>query len=306
MNIIVTGGNGFLGSNIVKKFIKEKNNLLVFSKNNNNLLDVLDKINYISSNSDELILYKNTIIEFKPDAVIHCGWFGGNKYNDINDIKQFHDNIPSSIKLIELLSELDKKPSFIGFGSFSEYGTIFKQATEDDTENPTNLYGLSKLTFKNYSKLLCNQYNINWTWIRPCFVYGPNDVKTRLIPRLINKFINNENITLDECNSTLDYLYVEDFVRYVYQLTLKKSIGIYNLCSGNEYKLKDVINLIKSLTNSSSEIVFDSSINRGASFNYVCGNNEKIQKTLNIKNSTNLTLGITNIINYEKSSSCKE
>ena len=49
MNILVTGGNGFLGSNTVKKLIKEKHNVLVISKNKNNIQDVLDKCLFISS-----------------------------------------------------------------------------------------------------------------------------------------------------------------------------------------------------------------------------------------------------------------
>ena len=38
--------------------------------------------------------------------------------------------------------------------------------------------------------MLCEQHNMEWVWIRPCYVYGPGDVKTRLIPTLINKFLH--------------------------------------------------------------------------------------------------------------------
>jgi hypothetical protein len=193
----------------------------------------------------------------------------------INSIIQIENNM-SPIEDIPM-----KQATQLDYNIIDEYKDFLQNNGTCVIDNFIGMYGeklkITRDNFIDMCKEYYKQYNINWTWIRPCFIYGPNDVKTRLIPRLINKFINNENITLDECNSTLDYLYVEDFVEYIYQLTLKKSIGIYNLCSGNEYKLKDIINLIKSLTNSSSEIVFDKNINRGVSFNYVCGNNEKIK-----------------------------
>ena len=54
MNILVTGGNGFLGYNIIKKLVKDNHNVLVVSKNNNNIKSVADKCKFISSYIDEL------------------------------------------------------------------------------------------------------------------------------------------------------------------------------------------------------------------------------------------------------------
>lgn len=302
MNVIVTGGNGFLGSNIVRRFLKDNHKLLVFSKNSNNILDIIGSIEYVSSDNESITLHKSVIERFKPDAVIHCGWFGGNSHKDIDDLRQFYDNLPSSMRFIELLNELENKPAFIGFGSFAEYGEIKHPINEYHFENPVNLYGLSKLTLKNYSSMLCKEFKMDWTWIRPCYIYGPNDVKTRLIQRLISKFIKNESVVLDECNSTVDYLYIDDFTNYVYQLVITKSTGVYNLCSGNQYRLRDIIQLIKGLTNSNSEVIFDKSKNRESVFNYVCGNNGKIKSVVNTENVVDLINGLTKTINYERSS----
>lgn len=305
MKILVTGGNGFLGSSIVRKFLDNNHNLLVFSKNCNNLLDILDNIEYVSSDNESILVHKNTIEQFCPHVVIHCGWFGGNSHTDIDDIGQFHYNLPSSIKFIEFINELKHKPAFVGFGSFAEYGEIKYPVTECEIEKPVNLYGLSKLSFKNYSESLCKKFNIDWTWVRPCYIYGPNDVKTRFIPTLISRFIKNESITLDECNSTIDYLYIDDFTNYVYKLIITKSTGVYNLCSGNQYIIRDIIEIVRGLTDSKSEVIFDKSKNRQSVFNYTCGSNEKIKRALNIENVVDLTKGLIKTINYERSSYLK-
>jgi len=303
MNIVLTGANGFLGSNVAKKLFEKKHNLYLFSKNTDNIKEILPHTWYDSAHTHELIKYRDKIVEFKPDVVVHFGWSGGNSYADINDIKQLTENIQPGVEFIELLSTLPKKPKFIGLGSFAEYGKHTSPLAETVQEVPTNLYGLSKYTFKNYSKMLCDTYGIQWAWIRPCYTYGPNDVSTRLIPSLISKFLINNEVLLDECNTVVDYLYVDDFSKLIYPIITEELTGIYNICSGNEYNLKEMINTIKTLTNSSSNVIYDPSRNRTTS-NYICGDNSKLLNLINIK-QTDLVEGLLKTIQYEKSRNSK-
>jgi len=280
MKILITGGNGFLGSNIVKRLLLE-----------NHIVSLLSK---------HCINIKEEINSFPPDVVIHCGWYGGNNHQDINNPDQFSKNIDYSIQLIESFKSVNKKTKFIGFGSFAEYGPKDFIIDENTFESPIDLYGLSKYTFKKYSELVCKQNNIDWIWVRPCYVYGPEDVSTRLIPSIINKFINNQDVLLDECNKTIDYIYIDDFVEMFYKLLLSSSTGIYNVCSGEQYSLKVIINKIHLLTNSKSKITFSSELNRNSS-SYICGNNQKIIKATGYFPQIDLETGLNKTIkHYEK------
>jgi UDP-glucuronate 4-epimerase len=300
MKVVVTGGNGFLGSNIIRKLLLENHTVYAFSGQTTNIHDVLDQIQFDFSHTDNISLFKDKIIDFAPDIVIHCGWSGGNNYSDVNDIKQFYENIEPSINLLSILNELPKKPKFVGFGSFSEYGVYSTQINEESIENPINLYGLSKFTFKNYSKVICDLYGMEWVWIRPCYVYGPYDVETRLIPLLVNKFLNNNEITLDKCDKIIDYIYIDDFTDYVYNLIISQHHGVFNICSGNQYELKDIINLIYDLTNSDSKINYDFSLNRKLTSPYICGDNTKIKNTTNLHPKVDIKSGILKTINFYK------
>lgn len=300
MKVLVTGANGFLGSNFIFKLVKTGHQVYAFSHNTNNIKPILDKIKFTQAYTKNILDYKKDIINFAPDVVIHFGWSGGNKYSDVNQISQFFDNVEPSIKFLQFIKELPKIPKFIGIGSFSEYGNLTSKAIESIIENPINLYGLSKFTFKNYSKQLCSQGNIDWVWIRPCYIYGPKDVHTRLIPLVINKCLNNENIALDSCNKIIDYLYVSDFVDLMYELMLSSFTGVYNLCSGSEYKLKDVINKIHNLVKSSNKITFNSKQDRPLTSPYICGSNSKIIKKTNLIPQVSLEEGIIETIKYYK------
>ncbi len=296
--ILITGGNGFLGSNLVQKLLDEGHDIYVLSRSNINLKDVLNKIKFNFASNKDFSLYREDIHKFSPDIVFHFGWSGGNNYKDTNDVSQFHDNVGYSIELLNILNDLPKKPKFIGVGSFSEYGEQKNIITEEVVELPLNLYGLSKLTFKKYSEMLCNQYGIEWVWIRPCYVYGPKDVSTRLIPTLINKFLTNQLVELDKCNTIIDYIYIDDFTNFIYNLAISNNTGVYNICSGQEYELKYVISQLHSLANSKSNIIFDDEDKKLSNSKYICGSNNKIKKDTNIDCKIDLKTGLIKTINY--------
>jgi nucleoside-diphosphate-sugar epimerase len=275
VKILVTGANGFIGSNIVKKLSLEHE---VYS------------------------IYKdyNSIFDLSPDIIIHCGWFGGNSYLDINNMNQFYENIDKGIQLLEIIKKIPKKVKFIGFGSFAEFGSIENTVDENTQESPSDLYGLSKYAFKMYSEMICKQNDIDWMWIRPCYIYGPGDASTRLIPTIINKFLNNQEVILDGCNKTIDYIYIDDFIEMIYRLIKKDGVtGVYNLCSGKKYNLKEIINQVYFFTNSKSNIIFDNTINRNSS-KYICGDNKKIVNLINYSPKIDLENGLIKTINYYK------
>jgi nucleoside-diphosphate-sugar epimerase len=300
MKILITGGNGFLGSNLVRKLLSKNYSLYVFSNSTNNIDDILDRIQFDFGYADDLPNFKDKIFSFAPDVILYNGWSGGNSHKDINNLDQFYNNVGSGITFIEMIKDLPKKPKFIGFGTIIEYGDIQSLIDESYPEQPIDLYGLSKLTFKNYSQMLCKTHGIEWVWIRPGYTYGPGDVKTRLIPSIIRKCLKNEDIILDECRVVIDYLYIDDFIEFISSLILTNSIGIFNISSGNQYKLKDVINIIHTLSSSKSKITFDVSLNRKNTSLYMCSNNNKIIQTTNVIPKTNLETGLNKIIKYYK------
>ena len=280
MNIVVTGASGFLGSSLAKKLVSHDHPTLCVSRNTPNPLEA--------------------IIDFEPDVVVHCAWKGGNSYTDVSSLSQL-DNVYDGLELLHALANLPKKPKFVGFGSFAEYGDLTNIAREDDQENPTNLYGLSKLTFKNSSKLFCEQASINWSWIRPCYVYGPGDVQTRLIPSTILKLLNQETVILDSCNKVIDYIFIDDFTHFAYEVITQPADGVYNICSGQQYSLRSVIQTVAKLLDAEDRVIFRESELRKLTSAIVCGSNLKVSLISPIKPLTPLYDGLSRTIDYIQS-----
>lgn len=298
MKILITGASGFIGINLTKAFLKKEYKIFSISRNNTNIF--LNNVIFKQCDINNIENLANDILEFDPNVVIHCAWDGGNSYIDINNQKQFN-NVLNSYKLLEVISKL-KKVHFICMGSATEYGETNIIIDETTIENPNSFYGISKFSFKMLSYNFCKQNKIQWSWIRPFYTYGPHDITTRLIPKTIISCLHGENIELNSCNSVIDYLFIDDFVDGVINIVEKKLEGVYNICSGKQFLIKDIINEIYHLCGNKNKIIFNKNLDRTNFPNFICGSNNKlINKTKNWFPKFNLNDGLIKTINfYEK------
>ena len=297
MKIFITGANGFIGSNLTKALVKRQHDVFATSQNNINLLFLRESIKFKKCNLDNINSLAVDIIEFKPDVVIHCAWEGGNSYADIYNKKQF-DNVKYSHTLLEILSKL-KNIHFIGIGSASEYGESADVISEDKKEDPSTPYSISKFSFKMLSKHYCLNNNLTWSWVRPFYTYGPNDIITRLIPKTIISCLKGENIELNSCSSIIDYLYIDDFVDGMINIIENRFEGVYNICSADKVEIKTIVNSIQKLCQSKAKITFNKNLDRKNFPDFICGSNDKlIQATKFWIPKINMTDGLIKTVKY--------
>lgn len=298
MRVLITGGNGFLGSGTARELLKRGHDICILSRNNDNIQDMLGRVTFARL-TDDLSCMKKSILEFSPDAIVDYAWSGGNSYKDINSTEQFYSNIPRGLCLLETLNTMSKKPSYMGVGTFAEYGMIHSRAVETQIETPQSFYGLSKVTMKNVSSMFCKQNQIAWSWVRPCYTYGPRDVRTRLIPTVIRSLLLQKQLVLNSCRSTVDYLYIDDFCNGICSILDAKKNGVFNICSGNEYALVDILTFLQEELKFNG-IIHDSSLDRESEYHYTCGFNEKLKMETDWKPTIDIKCGLLDTIAYER------
>ena len=299
MKIMVTGANGFLGSHLVRHFHKNGHKLLTVSLHTNKISDLVEDINFYYCSMNRITSLGDSIAAFSPEVIIHCAWSGGNSFRDTQSSVQFYKNLPGLADLMEIM-EKHKLPRFVGIGSGAEYGNNLECMLEHDREEPTNLYGVCKYMAKLYTQQFVVSRGIKWNWIRPFYTYGPDDVSTRLIPSVIYKCLGKEEVLLDSCNTIVDYLYIDDFVTAVDSLISSQYEGVFNICSGQECSVKNVVTKIGEMTGNIDKIRFGAIPERKGGPDKILGDSKKLNLFTNWRPNVSLDDGLQKTIAFYK------
>src|SRR3984957_7461592 len=253
--IIIHGATSFLGKHFLRKSISNQIFVTVLARESSNLTSIEN------NSSIRIIRYKKSLNEVNIDSLnvespvfFEFSWqgvFGA----DRNIPEQISVNIPLIISSITLAHQLHSK-HWIGVGSQAEYGNLDKRITEMDECNPTTLYGKSKLWCSQISSELCKSYAMEHSWLRLFSVYGPYDNHEWLIQYLIKEMLNDKDINVTKGEQLWDYLFIDDISEMLFKLKDAKGVGVANLGSGKGVKVRYIIEKIKELTESKSQINF--------------------------------------------------
>lgn len=246
--IIVTGASGFVGANVVKKNLN-KNEIYVFARKDSNtwrLNDIKSEINIQTINFENKHRIQSAVNKIKPDYVFHLATYGGYPFQQ-NIEKIIKSNITHSINLMQALSEYGKLEKFINVGSSSEYGPKTKPMRETDLVEPIFPYGITKLTQTYFTKYFFTKFGLPSVTLRLFSVYGPLEEPGRLIYDIMIHILKNKNLKLFSKKAKRDFIFVDDVIEAIEKTTKTPNIegGIFNVGSGKEYSIEDVINIVQ-------------------------------------------------------------
>ncbi|MEK7472787.1 MAG: GDP-L-fucose synthase [Patescibacteria group bacterium] len=257
--VVVTGGNGFLGTHLVSNILKLKPK----------------KLSVPDISKFDLRDYKSCIKAFKgADIVIHlAGNVGGIGYNQNKPAELFDDNLLMGVNAIRAARIVGIK-KFVALGTICAYPKYtpvpFKEndlwnGYPEETNAP---YGLAKKMLLVQSQAYRQQYGFNSIYLLPVNLYGPGDnfnpKSSHVIPALIKKFVEAKNNNTKQAviwgsgKPTREFLYVEDAVTGIILATEKyDKPDPVNLGSGFEISIKNLAKLISNEIGYSGKIVFD-------------------------------------------------
>lgn len=242
MKIFVTGGTGFIGKFLLPKLNKEKNELLILTRNPNNL-NGSKNIAYVEGDLSNIDKWKDEVEEFKPEAAIHLAWEGIPDYSSQNSIK----NLKYSLDLIQLLAKVGCR-KILATGSLWEYGEQEGKLSEEMQVIPFNAFAVAKNSLNWMGTEFAKENNMIFLWTRLFYVYGPGQKNNSLIPYLISCTKMNKRPKIRNPNAQNDFIYVEDVADAICKIVLKcRTSEVFNIGSG---KLTSVQYIIEKIFNS--------------------------------------------------------
>ena len=251
---LVTGGTGFIGSNICQLLIKKNYKVRVFDNNSRGSIrkinSIKNKIKFIKGDirNKELLnkAMKNT------DAVIHLAYVNGTKYFYSKPVLILDIAVRGILNIIEGCLKNNIKELYLASSS-EVYQTPNKVPTDEkeilkipDIFNPRFSYGGGKILTELMGAHYGKKYFKKLIIFRPHNVYGPNMGNEHVIPEFIKrfKFLKGKKFKIQGSgNEIRSFIYIEDFLQ-AFNLLLNKGkhLNIYNIGTSEKIKIKDLAN----------------------------------------------------------------
>ena len=302
--ILVTGGAGFIGSEVVSQLIKK-----------NAMVTVLDnfssgKKQYLKNNKKNLKIIKGDIIDEKivskavkdQEYVIHLAALPFIPDSFYYPVDFFNVNTTGSVNLLWKSIQSKTVSRFTHISTSEVYGSA--QHVPMDENHPTaphSTYAVSKLAGDRVAFTLHKENGFPIVIIRPFNSYGPQYTQPYIIPEIMNQLLNgNKELMLGNIEATRDFTYVSDTADAIIRsLESKKAIGeIINVGSNSEISIRDLAFKISKIAKKKSKIRYDESRERPYDVDRLLCNNHKAQKLLDWKPTINLDQGLKKLFQW--------
>ena len=279
MKVLIIGGLGFIGTNLLKELEKKNHNVTILDNFNvkNNLKFIKCKI--IKNNLSDLTQLKKIIKNY--DIVLNLAAQSGVLESMKFPIYSIKNNIITYANIIEALKKSKCKLFMNASTSGAIYGETTKISNENSVTSPVSIYGLTKKFNEDFSKIFSRSLKCKIIHLRFSNVFGPYSYhKTSLIHNSIKKAINNDTINIyGDGKQTRNFIFSEDLSKIIIKLFKAKS-GIYNISSPNSISVNYYINILKKIAPNVK--IIKKPFNKGEVKN-VLVSNYKIMKTLGLK-----------------------
>ena len=223
MNILVTGGLGLIGHNVVQRLQDQGHDVSIIDTQTNYGIIPQTEIDYLVEERIKKIhlngYYKYDICDSyavnkvfnieQPEIVIHMASFPRQKVVNANPVQGSRTMSEGLLNLLEVSQDYDTR-KFVYISSSMVYGDFVDDVTEDAVCAPQGQYGIMKLAGEWLVRDYSRRTNLVHTIIRPSAVYGPLDVEDRVISKFLLTALKGGVLKVNGEQETLDFTYVDD------------------------------------------------------------------------------------------------
>lgn len=248
MNVLVIGGNGFIGSHLVDCLLKNGHKVRVFDITHERYRRPNDNVDYRISTLENIPDLYEALLGI--DIIFHLASASVPSTSNVDTVSDINKGLIPTLNILNLSIKLGIKRIVYFSSGGAVYGNpLTPELAEDHPLNPISSYGIVKVTIEMYLKLYQRMYGLRPLILRPSNPYGPRQghfIAQGVISTFLRKGQANEPITVfGDGNSMKDYIYVEDLIDQSYKLSFSEEVGVFNIGSGRGTTINQIIEQIK-------------------------------------------------------------
>jgi UDP-glucose 4-epimerase len=242
MRILVTGGAGFIGSNIVDSLIDDGHELAIIDNlSSGEKKNINSEAKFYKEDLSNIGSIQKVFKKFCPEFVIHCAAQTDVRLSMDDPYYDAQQNIINSINLLEIMREYNvTRITYLSSGG-AIYDDEIKYPEEFSRVKPKCPYGVSKFTVEKYLLIYQHSYGFNTRVLRLSNVYGPRN-KKGVIRIFTDKIRAGEPLTINGGGQIRDYIHVQDVVNAV--RAVMGFTGVYNVGTGKPTSLRTLRHMI--------------------------------------------------------------
>ena len=304
MNILITGGNGFIGSHLVDCLAASKQHQVV-------VLDLYprayepapENVTFITGNMDDVSLLRRILIDQGIEVVFHLAWSTNSETAIKNPAADISQNLIPTVNLLEACT-LSNVRQVIYHSSGGTVSGIPQSnpVSEDFPTHPISPYGITKLAAEKYIRMYHDLFDLKYVILRPSVPYGPRQNPNRrqgAVSVFIYKALRGETIKIwGDGEALRDYFYIDDLTTAL-QTVLDMSEpanAIFNLAGQKTYTLNQMVRIIEEVLGVKANVIYES----GRKFDVpsLQLNIDKAMENLNWSPTTRMEDGIRNTASW--------
>ena len=318
MNILITGGAGFVGSNLTNELLKQNslNKLTIIDNLSTGKIENIpnsDKVEFIEGDISNKILVKKIFNRNNFDYIFHLAAIPFVKESILEPVKTHKINFDATLNLLELTKEQKNIKRFSFASSAAVYGNNPNlPCKEENRVNPISPYGIDKYSVEQYMVCYSNFFNIPITVFRFFNIFGikqdPRSEYSGVISIFTNAFFNElkPEITIyGDGKQTRDFIHIKDIVTILLSIIKNESTKgkILNACTATEISVIEIVTLLERITGKKAKITYKET--REGDIKRSFGDNSKIKDMKIISNFIGVYDGLKETLHYLKDTRIK-
>ena len=306
MNVLVTGGAGFIGSHLVQRLVHDKHNVIVIDnllRGNKIPAHVQDSITFVEGDVRDLNVVMNAMEGI--DLVYHFAAVLGVDVVADFPVETMDVEVVGTRNVIESMHKHGVKKLFYAStsGIYSHSAIVKTALSEEVLVDPRTSYAMAKRYNEIYLASHFEEKGVDTIALRFFNVYGERQDNRMVIPRFLEQAESNLPLTVfGNGQQTRDFTYINDVIEACIRLQETKGFHIVNIANEHEWTIKELAETIIERTGSSSEIIYLDAPKKRYDYEVErrIGSSEKLYHLIGFKPSTTLQKGIEIILTQEE------